>query len=209
MFKAKAPIVVYHIPETRSERVIWLLEELRAPYEVRRLSYRNKDMRKPEFLAINPLGMVPVISVGGVNIRETGAIVEFLLSRVSGSLAVAPREADYAEYLMWLHSAEATLFQAVANHIMHEEVLPADERIPEVARRGREAWGKYLPALEQRLIGRAFLAAERFTAADLLVGHVLRMAKAGGVLPPDSIAEAYFKRLESRPAYQRMMAAGQ
>ena len=122
--KAGERIVVYHIPLTRSERVVWLLEEIGLPYDVHHLSYRSGDLRSTEFLAVNPMGMVPAISVGGMAIRETGAIFEYVLRGHRSSLAIEPGDDRYADYLVWLHSVEATVFQNVAAYIMNTIVLP-------------------------------------------------------------------------------------
>jgi glutathione S-transferase len=205
---AQPAILVYHIPETRSERVIWLLEEMAVPYEVRRLSYRQRDTRKPDFLAINPFGMVPTIGLGAVHIRETGAIFEYLLRRYRSPLAMRPEEAGYVDYLTWLHSAEGTVFQPLVGYIMNTEVLPEPDRIPRLAERCAEVWEFYLAIIDQTIAGRDYLCTERFTAADVLIGHALRIAKASGMLGATYMqARRYLSRLEARPAYRRMLAA--
>jgi glutathione S-transferase len=208
MSSGTSAILVYHIPQTRSERVVWLLEEMGMPYSIRRLSYRDRDMRKPEFLAINPFGMLPTVVVDGVCIRETGAIFEFLLGMQPTALAVNRSEVQYPEYLAWLHSAEATVMQPVVGFIMNTVVLPESERLAEVARRCAATWQDFLQIVNDTLAGRDFLCGTRFTAADILIGHVLRMANSSAMIA-ESFANArrYLAQLEQRPAYQRMLVA--
>lgn len=200
-------LVVFHIPETRSERVVWLLEEMGAPFTVRRLSYRAREVKAPGFLRINPFGMVPTITDDGVGVWETGAVFEYLLRTRRNELAIAPNTAGYTDYLTWLHAVEPTLFPPIADHIMHEEVLPQDSRIPELARRGRETWSEHLRVIEETLATRAYIAGAHFSAADILLGHTLRMANSAGLLPAFAErAGAYFSSLQGRAAFQRMLA---
>lgn len=197
-------LVVYHIPETRSERVIWLLEELGAPYEVQRLSYRGGDLRSSDFLAVNPFGMVPAISHGDVHLRETGAIFAYLLGLQANPLQVAPGQPGYVDYLHWLHSAEATLFQPLAGFIMHTQVLPEEDRLSRFAEQSLAAWHRFAGILDSHLQLSPFAANGRFSAADVLIGHVLRMARLGELeLAPAS--DRYLERISARPAFQAML----
>lgn len=201
-------LLVYHIPFTRSERVVWLLEEIGVPFAVHRLSYRGGDLRKADFLAINPFGMVPTIAVGSAVIRETGAIFEYILRRFENGLTVGPASEGYLTYLTWLHSIEATVIQPLVSCIMHTEVLPEAERLPELARRSLGVWLRHLQIIDQALANRAFVCGEQFTAADVLLGHALRLAHESALIPAEFAASrSYFDRLTQREAYQRMLAA--
>ncbi|MGH8252253.1 MAG: glutathione S-transferase family protein [Steroidobacteraceae bacterium] len=201
-------LLVYHIPFTRSERVVWLLEEIGVPYALHRLSYRGGDLRKAEFLGINPFGMVPTIAVGPAVIRETGAIFEYILRRFNNGLTVGPDSEGYLTYLTWLHSIEATVIQPLVSRIMHTEVLPEAERLPEVARRSLGVWLRYLRIIDQALANRAFACGEHFTAVDVLLGHALRLAQESALFPAEFAgSRSYFDRLTQRAAYQRMLGA--
>src|SRR4029079_1423656 len=102
-------IIVHHLNESRSQRVLWLLEELAAPYEVKRYE-RNAQTRlaPPELKTVHPLGKSPVVEIDGKVLGESGAIIEYLAERQGGPLSVAPNDPARADYLYWLHFAEGS-----------------------------------------------------------------------------------------------------
>src|SRR6185295_19023917 len=102
-------IIVHHLNESRSQRVLWLLEELGAHYEVKRYE-RNAQTRlaPPELKAVHPLGKSPVVEIDGKVLGESGAIIEYLAERQPSPLGVAPNDPARADYLYWLHFAEGS-----------------------------------------------------------------------------------------------------
>src|SRR5258706_13937497 len=113
-------IVVHHAPKARSVRVVWLLEELGVPYEVRNVALARETPRSAEHLRVHPLGKVPAIEDGGLTMFESGAIVEYLLERHgAGRLAPAPGTPERGMYLQWLHFGEATCLPPLSDFVQH------------------------------------------------------------------------------------------
>jgi glutathione S-transferase len=200
-------IVVHHAPKARSVRVIWLLEELDVPYEVRGVTLSRETPRDPAHLRAHPLGKVPAIEDGDVTMFESGAIVEYLIERYgAGRLAPAPGTPARAAYLQWLHFGEATCLPPLSDLVQHTFMRPEAERIaamvPDASARVR-AW---MDVLDAALADRPYLAGEAFTAADVMVGYAVALAKLVGQLgPAHANVVAYLTRLEARPAFQRAM----
>ena len=120
---------IYHAPNTRSVRIVWLMEELGLPYELERFKLGDPGMRAPQYLKLNPMGRVPTLVDGDVTISESGAIVQYVLAR-HGRGALAPAEAspEFPRYLQWLHYAEGMIMPPVNTIIVETILLPASAR---------------------------------------------------------------------------------
>jgi glutathione S-transferase len=202
---------LHHIPGSRSCRILWLLEELGSiDYQVE--SYRLGDprLRSPEYLARNPSGRVPTFEDGGVVFHESGAIVQYLLERYGqGRLEPAIASPARGPFLQWMHWSEASLMPPLAQVNAHKFVLREADRIPGALALGRRQLAKVLGHLDRALVERDFLVENRFTAADLMAGYGIALARMVGELPeiPRAI-DAWFGRLSERPAYRRAFAGG-
>lgn len=202
---------LHHVPGSRSCRVIWLLEELGGlDYEV--VSYRLGDprLRAPEYLVLNPSGRVPTFEDGGVAFHESGAIVQYLLERHGkGRLEPARDSAARGPYLQWLHWSEASLMPPLGQINAHKFVLREADRIPQALDLARRQFAKALRQLDQALERADHLVEDRFTAADLMAGYGIALARMVGELPEKAPAiHAWFARLSQRPAFQRAFAGG-
>jgi glutathione S-transferase len=200
--------IVYHSGDTRSRRVLWVLEELGIPYEGRPVKFPPKT--DAEFMKVNPAGTLPYFQDGDVVLSESLAIGEYLAVKHGGShLIVRPDEAGWTDYLEWLHYGEATLTTMVAPIVRHMIFLPQEKRIPEVAADYRGIFIERLAPVERALSdGREYLAGGRLTLADVSVGYGLRLAALLGM--GEAITgdlRTYDDRLRARPAYQRAHAA--
>lgn len=200
-------IIVHHLEESRSQRVLWLLEELGLAYEVRRYA-RDPQTRlaPPELKAIHPLGKSPVLEVGGKVLAESGAIIEYLAeSEASGVLSVAPGDRARADYLYWLHFAEGSAMLPILLMLyvsrLGEAGAPLHPRIfSEI--------DNHLSHADAALKDTDTFIAERFTAADIQMSFVLDAANVGGRLgqyPNLSRARALH---QARPAYRRALEKG-
>lgn len=200
---------LYHCVDARSLRTLWMLEELGLPYDLRMLPFPPRALAK-DYLALNPLGTVPLLIDGDARLTESAATCQYLAARHSpGALDVAPGEPDYAAYLNWLHMSDATLTFPQTLVLRYARFEPPERRQPQVALDyGRWFLGR-LRALEVALAdGRTHLCAGRFTAADVAVGYALLLAQMID-LPsplPDSVL-SYWERLAQRPAYARAQVA--
>lgn len=201
---------LYHVPGSRSARVLWLLLELDLPHEVEPLSMADGSLRSPEYLAIHPLGRVPALEDAGTTFYESGAIVQYLLERYGeGRLEPPVGSPDRAPYLQWFHWGEATLLPPIVTMNAHRFALPEKDRSEKAIDVAQRQLARILGVLEQALEGRSYLVGDDFTAADLMVGYGVTLAKLVGELPDDLPAvHAWLSRLDDRPAYAAALAGG-
>ena len=202
--------VLYHVPTSRSLRVLWAVEEMGATVEIRSLGTRPR-LQEPEYLSINPAGTLPALIDGDHAIYESLAICQHLAARHGSDLLVAPDEPEWPEFQQWLLYGEATLqapMSAMARvRRIRNQTPEMQAGIDAVKADFRHSLSMRLRLLEQRLDGRDFLAAGRMTLADISVGYPLFGIGKGGfasLLGPRSAA--YRERLLARPAFQRAAA---
>ncbi len=202
-------ITVHHLNESRSQRVLWLLEELGAPYEVKRYE-RNAQTRlaPPELKAIHPLGKSPVLTFDDDRVlAESGAIVEYLAEReAGGKLAVAPNDPARAEYLYWLHFAEGSAMLPLLLKLYVG--MLGEAGAPLMTMRIDPEIDNHLSFANEALGAKDWFVANRFTAADIEMSFVLDAANARGGL--DRYPNLVRARAagQARPAYQRALEKG-
>jgi glutathione S-transferase len=201
---------LYHVPTSRSLRVLWTLEEIGATVEVKSLGVRPR-LQEPEYLAINPAGTLPALIDGDRAIYESLAICEYLAARHGSDLVVAPDEPERPEFVQWLLYGEATLqapLSAMARVGRIRNKTPEMQTgINAVLADARHSLSMRAKLLEQRLEGRDFLVAGRMTLADISVGYPLNtMGKPDFASLLGPRATAYRERLLARPAFQRAAA---
>tara|TARA_B110000879_G_scaffold161930_1_gene209078 strand:+ start:105 stop:707 length:603 start_codon:yes stop_codon:yes gene_type:complete len=193
---------VYFAPQSRAVRTVWLLEEIGNPYELVKFKLGQKEMRGPDYTAINPNGRVPTLVVGDVTISESTAIAQYLAAKYAPELGPGPDASNFAEYLQWLHYAEGMIMPPINNYVVETILLPPERRNDEIAARALKLLNRTLGAAEKHMAGRDFLAGD-FTIADTITGHAVVMSRRLGAgfadLPNLS---AYADRLEARPAFQ-------
>lgn len=197
-------LTVYHVPRTRSVRILWLCEELGLEYRVVSVDFSARYRMSPEWLRMNPVGKVPVLTDDDLTLFESGAIVQYLLDRYgSGALQPPPGTPEHARYLQWSWFAEATFARPLGEIVNHRRVFAEAEQsraaIEEMQARARLCIG----AVEQALEGRAYILGDEFTAADIMMGYSLMLTD--WLVPgdaPDNVAR-YKEALFSRPAYRK------
>src|SRR5215472_5363363 len=205
---ARLMATLYHVPTSRSLRVLWTLEEIGATVEVKSLGFGQR--LEPEYLALNPAGTLPALIDGDRAIYESLAICEYLAARHGSDLIVAPDEPERPDFLQWLLYGEATL-QAPLSAMAHvrriRNTTPEMQAgIDAVLSEARHSLSMRVKLLEQRLEGRDFLVAGRMTLADISVGNPLNMRKPDFASLLSPRATAYRERLLARPAFQRAAA---
>lgn len=200
---------IYHVKGTRSVRVIWLCQELGLPCEVETIDFSPAFRSTAEWRAKSPTGKVPVLEDDGFAMFESGAMVQYVLERYGhGRLMPEPGTRDSARHLQWSWFAEATFARPLGDIIHHTVFKPEAERIPAVVADARSRALTCLDAVNAAVDGTQFLLGDAFTAADIMMGYTLMLAKRVNVLENDHPhATAYFERLAARPGYQVAVSA--
>ncbi len=199
---------LHHLNASRSQRIVWLLEELELPHEIVR-HQRNEITRlaPPELLKIHPLGKSPLLEHNGLVIAETGAIAEYLLDRFDPDYTLHPHpdSEDFPRYLEWVHSAEGAVFLP---SLLTLYLGLAGVREGPVATMIAFERDKAAVHIEAHLTRHTYFAGSRFSAADCLMGFQIATANAQGQLAGKPATAAWLERVTARPAYQRMLAVG-
>jgi len=197
-------IRIYHAPGTRSIRVIWLCEELAIPYQIVIVDFSATYRASPEWRRLNPVGKVPAMSDDDFTMFESGAMVEYLLERYGkGRLRPPLGTRDSALYLQWSWFAEATFARPLGDIAQHTVVKPEAQRIPAVVDDARVRALTCMDALEAAVPGGRYLINGAFTAADIMMGYTLILARRFKVLTPSTYpnVNAYMTRLEQHPGF--------
>ena len=200
-------VTIYHAPNARSLRVLWVLEEMGVKADVRSLPFPPRRLQ-PDYLSVNPAGTVPAMVDGDRVMTESLAICEYLVARHGNtSLMVAPGDPERAPFLQWLWYGESTIMLPIGMISRVERLKVPGPATDAILADARETFTGRLAPLEQRLEGRDFLVAGRLTLADISVGFALHIATVFGVdaaFGPRTVA--YRERLRSRPAWVRAAA---
>lgn len=214
-------IVVHHLNNSRSQRVLWLLEELGLPYEIKRYQRDAETMlAPPELRAVHPLGKSPVITDGGNTLAESGAIIEYLVERYGNGRLIPPAGTpERLRYTYWMHYAEGSAMLPLLLKLIFSRIesAPMPFLVRPVARgivgKVRGAFIEpqlklHLGYIESELGRSAWFAGEEFTAADIQMSFPMEAAAARGSGARRSRSEAWLERIHARPAYQRALERG-
>jgi glutathione S-transferase len=192
-------ITLYHAAPSRASVVHWMLEELGEPYDMHILNLKAGDHRKPDYLAINPMGKVPAIKHGGVVISEVSAICTYLADAFpKAGLAVPIGDARRGPYLKWLFFQPSCLEPAII-----DRAFPRKEAAPPSAL-GYGDYERVMDVLAQATgAAKPYLLGDQFTAADVVIGSGLRWGMTFKLIPERPEFAAYVARLSQRPALKR------
>ncbi|SDS94412.1 glutathione S-transferase [Halopseudomonas litoralis] len=215
-------IIVHHLNNSRSQRILWLLEELGLEYEVKRYERDPKTMlAPPELKAVHPLGKSPVITDGDLTVAESGAIIEYLIATYSsGRLAPEPGTPERLRYTYWLHYAEGSAMTPLLLKLVFNRVesapMPffAKPFAKGIARQVKDKFIEpqiiqHLDYMNDELAATGWFAGEEFSAADVQMSFPLEAAAARGGLDekwPHLID--FLQRIHGRPAYERALERG-
>jgi glutathione S-transferase len=215
-------IIVHHLNNSRSQRVLWLLEELGVPYEIKYYQRDKKTMlAPPELRAVHPLGKSPVITDNGKTIAESGAIVEYLVdTHGQGRLKPPPGTDEARAYTYWLHFAEGSamppfliklIFDTMESRKMPFFIKPVVKGIAARVRKGflDRQIGSILDFMESELGKHEWFAGNEFTAADIQMSFPCEIAamRAGSGQARPKLA-GFVERIHARPAYKRALEKG-
>ncbi len=198
-------ITVHHLNESRSQRILWLLEELAIPYDIKHYT-RDAVTRlaPPELKAVHPLGKSPVLTDNGQTLIESGAIVDYLLRRHGkGYLRPATASADFESYNQWLHYAEGS---AMLPLLLKLYVGRLGDAGAPLAPRINSEIANHLGYVNQALEGREWLVGDSLTGADIQMSYVGEAAR--GLRSEYPNMDAWVKRFQARPAYRKALERG-
>ncbi len=215
-------ITVHHLNNSRSQRVLWLLEELGVDYEVKRYERNAKTMlAPPELRAVHPLGKSPVITDGDSTLAESGAIVEYLVDRYgAGRLAPPSGSRERQRFTYWLHYAEGSMMPPLLLKLVFSQIprSPMPALIRPIARRIADGVRTqfvepqiklHLDYLEGELGKTTWFAGDEFTAADIQMSFPVEAAASrGGLDATRPKLFGFLQRIHARPAYQRALERG-
>lgn len=200
-------IILHHAPQSRSFRILWALHETGLRHEVRYRSFSGRALRDPGFLAISPAGRVPVVEIDGLTLFESGAILEYLAETRVPGFGRAPGAADRGRFLEWLHYGE-TIAQHLAQLTFHHIVLKPDDRSPVVQKLESLRLRRTLEGIEAQLAhGGDWLLPGAFSAADVMCGSSVDLARRFVRLDGLERVRDWHARLTARPGYARALAA--
>jgi glutathione S-transferase len=216
-------IIVHHLNNSRSQRILWLLEELGLPYEIKRYERDAKTMlAPPELLKVHPLGKSPVITDGDITVAESGAIVEYLLDTCGEASGLRPAKGtpEYRRFVYWLHFAEGSampplvmklVFQKIKSTPMPFFVKPIARGIADkvLASFVDPSLARQMAFMEADLAGGPWFVGTPFSAADIQMSFPVEAANARGALGADTPRlKDWLARAHARPAYQRALERG-
>jgi glutathione S-transferase len=204
-------LTLHHLNDSRSQRILWLLEELGTPYEMKR--YQRDAVTRlapPELTKVHPLGKSPVITDGGITIAESGAIVDYIIrtyGQGNGKPAMMPTpdSADFEAYNEWLHYSEGSAMLPLMLNLyvsrLKEAGAPLHPRID-------SELANHLGYVDGALKGKKYFVGTSLTGADIQMSFVAEMAKVFDRLEPYQNLSAWLTRMHARPAFQRSVEKG-
>ena len=201
-------IVIHHLNNSRSQRILWLLEELDLEYRIEKYSRDPKtNLAPPELLAIHPLGKSPVMQDGDLILPESGAIIEYLLERYGeGRLAPKLGTPEHIRYLYWMHFAEGTMMLHLVSRLYMTRV---GEAAKTMQGRIEVMINNELNLVQEELTRSAYLAGNEFSAADIQMAFPLEFAAYAKLVGEQhGRVREYLKRIQARPAYRRAIETG-
>ncbi len=189
---------LFWCPQTRAARAFWMLEELGVPYERVLIDLKDEEVKPADFLTASPMGKVPALVDGEVNLSESAAICLYLADRYSlGNLAPELDDPIRGKFLYWMMFVPAVIEPAMAEKFGGWET-----------NKFSHGWGDYdsmIETMEAALNGNDWLLGDAFTAADVMVGSTCYFLKKFGILPENSSLHSYVDRCVKRPAYQKVL----
>jgi glutathione S-transferase len=201
-------ITLYHCAAARSFRPLWMLEELGLPYELKMLPFPPRVFAK-EYLALNPLGTIPFMIDGETRMSESSGICHYLGTRYGPTpLMVGVDDPAYGAFLNWMYFSDATLTFPQTLVLRYSQLEPEERRNPQVAADYSKWFLGRLRVVEAATGKAEMLCADRFTAADIVIGYALRLAENIGLAKDfGTNVAAYWQRLQQRDGFRRAVAA--
>jgi glutathione S-transferase len=199
-------LTLHHLADSRSQRILWLVEELGIPYELKKYPRFQNQFSPPEYQALHGLGKSPVITDGDRTIAESGAIIEYILEvHGDGRMRPAAGSDDWVRYIQWMHLIEGSVMLPYILNIyvgmLGEAGVPLHGRV-------HGEVDKHFGFLETEMTGRDFVVGDNLTGADFQLTFLLEGAELSQMLGPYPSLHRYLKLMQDRPAYKRALEVG-
>lgn len=204
-------IILHHLNASRSFRILWLLEEINQPYELKSY-FRDKttNLAPQELKNIHPLGKSPVIELNGKVIVESGAIVEILIEKFAPQLMPAKDSDSYLDYLQWVHFSESSAMVPYLLNIFNSIELKNGTQLKFLDQYAHTELDKVFSYLDQQLVGKKFLVGDCLTGADFMIGFVVYgLINSLNIRSKYLNIEQYVKSLENLESWQKAMSIEQ
>ncbi|MEO9303327.1 glutathione S-transferase [Acinetobacter pittii] len=204
-------IILHHLNASRSFRILWLLEEINQPYELKSY-FRDKttNLAPQELKNIHPLGKSPVIELNGKVIAESGAIVEILIEKFAPQLMPAKDSDSYLDYLQWIHFSESSAMVPYLLNIFNSIELKNGTQLKFLDQYAQTELDKVFSYLDQQLVGKKFLVGNSLTGADFMIGFVVYgLINSLNIRSKYLNIEQYVKGLENLESWQKAMSIEQ
>ena len=195
---------VHFAPNSRAGRIIWLMEELELEYEVNVMPFSKEGLKSDEHRARHALGRVPVLEDGEVMIFESGAIIEYVLTRhKEGGLKPKTDSPEFPYYLQWFHYCEGMVMPPMNQIVVQTILLPPERRDENVLKQAKNLLTKSLMMVNANLEDKEYLIGD-FSAADLMLGHACYMSNRMGCVTDEmQHIKDYVARISARPAFKK------
>lgn len=195
---------LHFAPNSRAGRILWLLEELQLEYELNKMKFHPSDLKSDQHRERHPLGRVPVLEDGDVSIYESGAIVEYILSRhAPGKLKPEISSNLFPSYLQWFHYCEGMVMPPINIIVVQTILLPKERQNAEALGQAEKLLSKTLAPIEKQLNNKEYILGD-FSAVDIMLGHACFMAnRLGRVEESMNNLRNYIKNIESRSAFKK------
>ncbi|MCZ1177161.1 glutathione S-transferase family protein [Acinetobacter pittii] len=204
-------IILHHLNASRSFRILWLLEEINQPYELKSY-FRDKatNLAPQELKNIHPLGKSPVIELNGKVIVESGAIVEILIEKFAPQLMPVKDSDSYLDYLQWVHFSESSAMVPYLLNIFNSIELKNGTQLKFLDQYAQTELDKVFSYLDQQLVGKRFLVGDNLTGADFMIGFVVYgLINSLNIRSKYLNIEQYVKGLENLESWQKAMSIEQ
>ncbi|MDP9802802.1 glutathione S-transferase family protein [Acinetobacter calcoaceticus] len=204
-------IILHHLNASRSFRILWLLEEINQPYELKSY-FRDKttNLAPQELKNIHPLGKSPVIELNGKVIAESGAIVEILIEKFAPQLMPAKDSDSYVDYLQWVHFSESSAMVPYLLNIFNSIELKSGTQLKFLDQYAHAEFDKVFSYLDQQLVGKKFLVDNCLTGADFMIGFVVYgLINSLNIRSKYLNIEQYVKSLENLESWKKAMSIEQ
>jgi glutathione S-transferase len=200
-------LTVHHLNNSRSQRILWLLEELGLEYEIRKYQRDSEsNLAPPELRAVHPLGKSPMLTDGERTVIESGAIIDYIVRRHGeGRLAPAPESDNYEDYLQWLHYAEGSAMLPLMLKLYTSRLGDAAAALTP---RIHGELDTHLGFMDQALAGKEWFVGDEFSAADIQLSFVPQVAQMLYTLDSFPALAAFLERIHQRPAYRIALDRG-